>query len=88
MWTIIVTIIVGAIVGFLARAVLPGRQSISTLVTVILGILGSLAGSAIWVYVLDKGDTKGIDWIALFLGVACAALLIVGYGAATGKKQV
>lgn len=88
MWTIIVTVIVGAIVGALARAVLPGRQTISTLVTVILGILGSLAGSAIWVYGFGKGNTPGIDWIALLLGVICAALLIVGYGAATGKKQV
>jgi uncharacterized membrane protein YeaQ/YmgE (transglycosylase-associated protein family) len=88
MLTIIVTIIVGAIVGFLARAVLPGRQTISTLVTVILGILGSLAGSAIWVYALGKGDTKGIDWIALILGVICAAIFIVIYGAATGRKQV
>ena len=36
---------VGAIIGALARLVLPGKQSISTLVTVILGILGSLVGN-------------------------------------------
>ena len=42
--TIIVTVILGAIIGALARLVLPGKQNISTLVTVILGILGALIG--------------------------------------------
>ena len=36
LWTIIVTVIVGAIIGALARLVLPGKQNISTLVTVVL----------------------------------------------------
>ena len=40
--TIIVTVILGAIIGALARLVLPGKQNISTLVTVILGIVGAL----------------------------------------------
>lgn len=77
--TIIVTVILGAIVGALARLVLPGKQSISTLVTVILGILGALIGSWLWTGVFNKGDTSGIDWIALILGVIAAALLIVIY---------
>ena len=46
--TIIVTVILGAIIGALARLVLPGKQNISTLVTVILGILGALIGSWLW----------------------------------------
>ncbi len=77
--TIIVTVILGAIIGALARLVLPGKQNISTLVTVILGILGALVGSWLWTGVLNKGDTSGIDWIALILGVIVAAILIVGY---------
>lgn len=88
MWTIIVTIIVGAIIGALARLVLPGKQSISTLVTVILGILGSLIGS--WAYTALSGEegTSGIDWIAFILGVIVAAVLIVIYGMVVGRKQV
>ena len=46
--TIIVTVILGAIIGALARLVLPGKQNISTLVTVILGIIGALVGSWLW----------------------------------------
>ena len=77
--TIIVTVILGAIIGALARLVLPGKQNISTLVTVILGILGALIGSWVWTGLLNKGDTRGIDWIALLIGVAAAAALIVIY---------
>ncbi|GAA1242745.1 MULTISPECIES: GlsB/YeaQ/YmgE family stress response membrane protein [Janibacter] len=87
LWTIIVAIIVGAIIGALARLVLPGRQSISMVVTIILGILGSLIGS--WIYAsLGGGETNGIDWIANAIGVVCAAALIVIYGMVTGRKQV
>ena len=77
--TIIVTVILGAIIGVLARLVLPGKQNISILTTVILGIIGALVGSWLWTGVFNKGDTSGIDWIALIMGVIVAALLIVGY---------
>jgi uncharacterized membrane protein YeaQ/YmgE (transglycosylase-associated protein family) len=77
--TIIVTVILGAIIGALARLVLPGRQSISTLMTVVLGIVGALIGSWLWTGVFNKGNTSGIDWIALIMGVVVAAVLIVVY---------
>ena len=77
--TIIVTVILGAIIGFLARLVLPGRQDISTLMTVVLGIVGALIGSWLWTGVFNKGNTSGIDWIALIMGVIVAAVLIVVY---------
>ena len=77
--TIVVTVILGAIIGVLARLVLPGRQDISTLMTVLLGIVGALIGSWLWTGVFNKGDTSGIDWIALIMGVIVAAVLIVVY---------
>ncbi|MFL6081097.1 MAG: GlsB/YeaQ/YmgE family stress response membrane protein [Ornithinibacter sp.] len=77
--TIIVTVILGAIIGALARLVLPGRQNISTLMTVVLGIVGALVGSWLWTGVFNKGNTSGIDWIALIMGVIVAAVLIVVY---------
>ena len=77
--TIIVTVILGAIIGALARFALPGRQDISTLMTVVLGIVGALIGSWLWTGVFNKGNTSGIDWIALIMGVIVAAVLIVLY---------
>jgi uncharacterized membrane protein YeaQ/YmgE (transglycosylase-associated protein family) len=86
--TIIGAIIVGAIIGALARLVLPGRQSVSVVVTVILGILGSLIASWL-VYQLGYNNSNGgFQFVPFLAGVVVAALLIVGYGMATGKKQV
>jgi len=87
LWTVITAIILGAIIGGLARLILPGRQSISLLVTVILGILGSLVGSWL-VYQFGYGGSSGFEWIPFFAGIATAAVLIVLYGLLTGKKQV
>lgn len=85
--TIISAIIIGAIVGALARLVLPGKQNISILVTIILGALGSLIGSWLYTQLSGNSETSGIDWIALILGVVVAAVLIVAYGSLTGRRQ-
>ncbi|GAA4411756.1 transglycosylase [Fodinibacter luteus] len=84
---IIGTIIFGAVIGVLARLVLPGKQNISAVITVILGILGALIGYWLWGLV-GGGDTSGIDWIRWFISIAAAALLVVAYGSITGRKQV
>jgi len=81
--TIIGTIIFGAIIGMLARAVLPGRQSISAPITVILGIVGAVVG-----YWVMPENTSGIDWLRWIVSIAAAAALTVGYGLATGRKQI
>lgn len=84
--TILLALVAGAIVGPLARLVLPGHQNLSVLMTVILGAVGSLIGS--WLYLLATGktDTPGIDWIAGLIGVVAAAALILIYGAITGRR--
>jgi uncharacterized membrane protein YeaQ/YmgE (transglycosylase-associated protein family) len=88
MGAVIGTIIFGAVIGFLARLVLPGKQNISLLVTIILGILGALAGYYLWGAISDKGDTSGIDWIRWIISIIVAAVLVVIYGSVTGRKQV
>lgn len=86
--TIIGAIIGGLIIGALARLALPGKQNISIVVTIILGILGSLIGSWL-VYQLGYNNSNGGFKIIPFLaGIVVAAVLIVGYGSMTGKKQV
>lgn len=81
-------IVFGAVIGVLARLALPGRQNLNIFVTIILGILGALIGYWVWGSLLGKGDTGGIDWIRWFISIASAALLVVIYGAITGRKQV
>ena len=82
---IIGTIIFGAIIGVLARVVLPGRQNISALVTVILGILGALVGYYVW-GAMGGGDTGGIDWIRWIISIAVAAVFVVIYERVMGSR--
>lgn len=75
MLSIIGTVIVGFIVGLIARAVMPGDQPMGIAMTSILGIAGSLlanfGGSTLGLYA--AGSTPG--WIAAVVG-ALALLLI------------
>jgi uncharacterized membrane protein YeaQ/YmgE (transglycosylase-associated protein family) len=87
MTTILLALVAGIIIGPLARLLLPGRQNISLIMTVILGALGALAGSAIYRAMSGNPDTSGIDWIALAIGVVVAAVAILIYGAVTGRRS-
>ena len=85
--TILGALVLGGVIGALARLILPGRQSISLLVTVILGILGSMVGSWL-VYQFGYSKAEGFEWIPFFAGVGVAAVLIVLYGMLIGRRQV
>jgi uncharacterized membrane protein YeaQ/YmgE (transglycosylase-associated protein family) len=86
MGEVIGIIIFGAVIGALARLVLPGKQDISIIVTVILGILGALVGY--WLAgLLGVKETSGIDWIRWIISIAVAAVLVVAYTSLTGRRQ-
>ena len=86
MLQIIGTIIFGAIVGILARAVIPGRQAYGWIVTILLGIAGALIGDWVWGE-LGGTDTRGIDWIRLAISVLAAAVLSFLYTALTRRGR-
>src|SRR3954453_57900 len=52
---IIMLIIVGAIAGFVARAVVPGRDPMGVVATIVLGIVGSFVGGFLG-YLLFPND--------------------------------
>jgi uncharacterized membrane protein YeaQ/YmgE (transglycosylase-associated protein family) len=85
--TIVGAIVVGLVVGALARLVVPGRQNVSVLVTVILGILGSLVGSWVVYQLGYRNFDGGFEVIPFLAGVAVAVLLVVGYGRLMGSRQ-
>ena len=84
--TIITAIIIGAIIGGLARLVMPGNQNISILMTIVLGILGSAIGSWLVSQFGYKNASGGIAWIAVLAGVVVAAILIAISLSMTGRK--
>lgn len=74
-------LIVGIIIGALGRLVVPGRQRIPLWLTMVIGIVAALIGTAI-ASVLGVADTRGIDWIELAIQVVLAA---VGVSIAAGS---
>ncbi|MGL4176992.1 MAG: GlsB/YeaQ/YmgE family stress response membrane protein [Dermatophilaceae bacterium] len=79
-------IIFGAVIGILARLVLPGKQNISAILTVVLGVVGAMIGY--WLArALGVGDTDGIDVIRWIISIAAAAGLVLAYGSITGRQK-
>ena len=70
---IVMAIIIGLVIGVLGRLVVPGRQPIPIWLTIVIGIVAALIGTAI-AGALGVADTKGIDWIELLIQVILAAV--------------
>ena len=70
---IITAIIIGLIIGALGRLVLPGRQNIGIIWTILVGIVAALIGTFI-AAALGVANTNGIDWIELIIQVVLAAV--------------
>jgi uncharacterized membrane protein YeaQ/YmgE (transglycosylase-associated protein family) len=77
---IIIYIIAGAIIGVVARLIMPGRQNMSMVATVLLGVVAAVIGGILWEAIFPTND--GIAWIGSIL-VALALLWI--YGAIAGR---
>ena len=80
--SILYTLFIGLIVGFIARAIKPGNDSLGWIMTAILGVAGSFlasyAGVALGLY--PAGGAAG--WIASVIG---AIVLLVIYGMVAKK---
>ena len=85
MWGIIVFLIVGLIAGLLARALVPGKDSMGILATLLLGIVGSFVGGAIWALF---SDDKILDFQAggLILSVIGAIVALLIYNRVAGGR--
>ncbi|MFE5034712.1 GlsB/YeaQ/YmgE family stress response membrane protein [Streptomyces sp. NPDC056683] len=82
---IISAIIIGLIIGVLGRLVVPGRQHIGILWTIVVGIVAALLGSALAAG-FGVADTKGPDWIEWFIQIALAALGIAALDRSMARR--
>ncbi|MBW8481307.1 GlsB/YeaQ/YmgE family stress response membrane protein [Actinomadura parmotrematis] len=74
--TILYFIVVGAIVGALARLVVPGRNPMGILATILVGIVGAILGGLV-AHAIGVGTV-----LALIISVVIAAVgvaLLTGY---------
>ncbi|MFC4013409.1 GlsB/YeaQ/YmgE family stress response membrane protein [Nonomuraea purpurea] len=75
---IISAIIIGAIIGALARLIVPGKQNMSVGLTIIVGIVAALIGTLI-AQAVGLANTRGINWLEhiIQLILAIAGVLLV-----------
>lgn len=85
--TIIGAIVGGLIIGALARLVMPGKQNIGIIMTIVLGALGSLIGSWLTFQFGYSNANGGFAIIPFVVGIVVAAVLIAGYLAITGRRS-
>ena len=85
--TIIGAIVVGLIVGVLARLVMPGKQNIGIVMTILLGVVGSFLGSWITYQLGYSNANGGFAIIPFLVGVVLAVILIAIYLAVTGRRR-
>lgn len=87
LWAIIILVIAGFIAGLLARALLPGDDSMSLAKTTVLGVVGSFVGGAIGYLLfgadIDEGAVQTSGIIGSILG---AMLALVIYRVAVQKR--
>ena len=70
----ITAIIIGAIIGALARLILPGKQNIPIWLTIVVGIVAAFIGTAIASAVGIPTVTSGIDWLELLVQLVVAVI--------------
>lgn len=84
LWAIISWIIIGGLIGLIARAVMPGKQGMGFMMTVILGVVGAIVGGFIG-GLLGGDGVSGImnnPWSlgTILLAVIGALIVMVIYG--------
>ena len=80
---IISMIVVGFIVGLIARAIMPGDQKLGIILTVILGIVGSLVAGYLGAAVGLYAPGEGAGWIGSIVG---AIIVLFVYGLIAKKS--
>ena len=78
---IVVYVIAGAIIGALARLIVPGKQSMSIWMTIGLGVVAAVIGGYLWNVVFP--DNEGVAWIG---SVIVAVVLVFLYATVFGSK--
>jgi uncharacterized membrane protein YeaQ/YmgE (transglycosylase-associated protein family) len=89
---VIGAIILGIVAGFIARALMPGRDPMGFFATILLGLAGAVVGFLIFTELLGIGDNEAFDLGGLIGAIIGSMLLLflyrrfVGYGDRTDGR--
>jgi uncharacterized membrane protein YeaQ/YmgE (transglycosylase-associated protein family) len=84
---IISAILIGIVVGVLARLLLPGKQPIGMLVTILVGIVAALIGTWLAQALGISTTTPGIDWGELLVQLVVAVIGVALVSALMGRRR-
>jgi uncharacterized membrane protein YeaQ/YmgE (transglycosylase-associated protein family) len=73
-WWVVTTALVGILFGGLARLIIPGRQNIGVLATIVCGWIGALGGGAIGAIVWGRHHDR-FATLLIEVGVSAVAVL-------------
>ena len=79
-------LVAGLIIGALARLIMPGKQNLSILATLGLGLVGSLIGGTI-AWLLGTGSIWELNVLGFVLAVVASVLLVGTAEAVTSGRQ-
>jgi uncharacterized membrane protein YeaQ/YmgE (transglycosylase-associated protein family) len=85
--TIVGAIFIGLVVGALARLILPGRQNIGVIMTILLGAIGSFVGSWVTYRLISTANQGKFELTAFLVGIIVAVILIAIYVGLTGRRS-
>ena len=74
---IITVVVVGLLAGALARLLIPGKQSMSILTTLVLGVVGSFVGGFLGYLVFHKDATDGFFQPSGLIGSVIGAVIVL-----------
>jgi len=83
---IFTAIIIGLIVGALARLILPGKQNIPIWLTIVVGIVAAFLGTALARALGIPTATSGIDWLELVVQLVLAVIGVALVSGAYGRR--
>ena len=78
LWTIIGLIVIGLIAGLIARAVIPGKQSMGILLTIVLGIVGSFVGGFLGFLIFGADPQDGFLQPSGIIGSILGSIVVLG----------
>ena len=83
MFSLLWTLIVGLVVGALAKLIMPGKDPGGILITMLLGVVGSFIGTFVGRQFLGYGEGYNAGWIMSIVG----ALIVLGiYRLIAGRR--
>jgi uncharacterized membrane protein YeaQ/YmgE (transglycosylase-associated protein family) len=76
---------IGLVIGALARLIKPGKQRLSMVMTLLLGVCGALIGGVL-ASLIGTGNIFELDFLGFVFAVIAAVLLVGVAEGASGKK--